>query len=67
MDAFRFKLLRSEFLRRLLADPWLKHPVPITLRNLSDFSVEYMYSEDGIRRNGVLMANQINEVWTMFY
>ena len=49
------------------ADPRPKHLVPITLKNLGDFRVEYMYWEDGIMKNGVLTENQISEKPTMFY
>ena len=49
------------------ADPWPKHPVPITLKNLADFRVEYMYPEDGVMKNGILTENQISEQPTMFY
>jgi hypothetical protein len=49
------------------ADPWPKNPVPITLKNLADFRVEYMYPEDGKTKSGVLMENQISEQPTMFY
>ena len=49
------------------ADLWPKYPVPITLKNLGDFRIEYMYWEDGIKKNGVLTENQISEKPTMFY
>jgi len=49
------------------ADPWPKNLVPITLKNLADFRVEYMYSEDGIKKDGVLTENQISGTPTMFY
>ena len=49
------------------ADPRPKHLVPITLKNLGEFRVEYTYWEDDIMKNGVLMENQINEKPTMFY
>lgn len=49
------------------ADPWPKHPVPITLKNLADFRIQYKYSEDGVRKDGVLTENQISENPTMFY
>jgi len=69
----RDELLGIQFIPRVPeafippADSWPKHRVPITLKNLADFRVEYMYWEDGIKKNGVLMENQINEEETMFF
>jgi hypothetical protein len=48
-------------------EPWPKHPIPITLKNLADFSIQYSYSEDGVRKDGILMENQIAEKPTMFF
>jgi hypothetical protein len=45
---------------------WPKHLVPITLKNLADFSIEYMYPENGIKKFGILRENQISEEPTMF-
>ena len=66
----RFQILSTERVPELFispTDPWPKHLVPITLKNLSDFRVEYMYWEDGIKKNGVLIENQISEKPTMFH
>ena len=66
----RFQILATERVPEEFippADPWPKHPVPITLKNLGDFRVEYMYPEDGKTKTGVLMENQISERPTMFY
>ena len=46
---------------------WPKHPVSITLKNLGDSIIQYSYSEDGIKKDGILTNGQINEKPTPFF
>jgi len=46
--------------------PWPKHPISITLKNSTDFSVEYSYPEDGIENKGILHPYQISPIPTKF-
>ncbi|TFK35316.1 hypothetical protein BDQ12DRAFT_714750, partial [Crucibulum laeve] len=40
--------------------------IPIILKNLGDFYIQYSYSEDGIEKQGILNPNQIGPTPTMF-
>ena len=48
-------------------DQWPKHPIAIRLKNLGNSIIQYMYLEDGVQKDGVLMGNTISEQPTMFY
>jgi len=50
-----------------LLGPSPKYPVRITLKNLADFNIQYSYAEDGIKKEGILMDNQISDTPTLFF
>ena len=68
MDAFKIQAtarVPEAFMPPL--EPWPKHPIPITLTNFADFPIQYCYTENGVRKDGILMANTISVKPTMFF
>ena len=68
MDAFKIQStvrVPEEFIPP--SEPWPKHPVLITLKNLGDSIIQYSYSEDGIKKDGIITNGLINEKPTTFF
>ena len=49
------------------SEPWPKHRVSITLKNLGDSIIQYSYSEDGIKKDGIITNDLIDEKPTKFF